>query len=533
MTAASCPLLTQPWLDELLWASSAGIALLDPAGRIVRHNDPLAALCERPPGELDGALLAELFDDATWTLALQAARGRGWWTGRVRRGEREIDARLRYGPDGRGVLVLQDVSESVALGRRAQVLAAQLEQHVSVADEARELLFEQSERLTSVYQLTLGALESASLRDSAGRLCESLLSDLGGENAAIWLLDQNQDLLRRVGAVGRRAKALPITVSTASAPQALAALGGGLTAPAAESGALRGFAVFVLPGKGQPLGLVGIDHAPDLDQAQLYMPHVATAINNAILAEELARANVQLRQIDQQKSEFLNIVAHDLRTPLTCIRTYADLLTMYADEPPETHQEFLRIIIEETTRLGELLDNFLDLARIENASIRYEPEPVRLDELAQHFAQVYHGRSVAEQVELRVEAPELPPITADRRRIEQVFSNLLSNAFKFTPAAGCVELVVAAAAEGATLVVSDTGPGVPARERQRIFERFRQAPGSHARGGSGLGLAIAQAVVTHHGGRIAVDDAPGGGARFSVWLPTEPPADSVVGRALP
>lgn len=524
----SFALTSQPWLEALLGGSAEGIALCGHDGQVVRANARLVELLE-PATSLEGRVLVALFDDPAWPLAVAAARSRGHWSGRLRAGSRELDARLRLTPDGYGALLCHDLSEHLELDLKARSLAAQLETHVSQADEAKSMLFEQSERLTSVYQLTLDALESATVRDTAERICQTVLDDVGAGNAAIWLLDHQQVLLRRIAAVGRRAKALPISCHRRDAPNVAAALDSGAAAPLGEGGILAGFAVFLLPGREQQrLGVMTVDHVTDLDRVQVYMPHVATGINNAILAEELVRANLQLRAIDQQKTEFLNIVAHDLRTPLTCIRTYTDLITMYVGEPPETYAEFLQIIAEETIRLGELLDNFLDLARIENATIVYQLEPLRLDELASHFAQIYRGRSEVEGIGLVCElAEDLPVIEADRRRIEQVFSNLLSNAFKFTPPGGQVKMLIEGFDEGVRLVVSDTGPGVPADQRTRIFGRFRQAQKDHAKGGSGLGLAIALAIVTHHGGRIWVDDADGGGARFTVELPFSPPDDSV------
>ncbi len=527
MKPEAYPIVAQPWLSELLAASGEGIALVNADGRIVCVNERLRELA----GEgLDGRPLAALFDDPTWRLGLQAARGRGRWSGRLTLAERVLDVRLRLHRDGFGVLLCQDISERVEQDRRTEALAQQLEEHVDQVDQTRELLFEQSERLTTVYQLTLEALESATVRDSADRICHGLSGDLDAENVALWLVDQDLELIRRIAAVGPRAKALPITVARASAPNLDDALRTGQPVPPTPGGALDGFAVFALPGRERLLGVLTVDHAPDLDRVQVYMPHVATGINNAIMAEELARANLQLRAIDQQKSEFLNVVAHDLRTPLTCIRTYTDLITMYVDEDPATYAEFLSVIAEETERLGELLDNFLDLARIENATLHYELEPVRADEIAAHFLQVYRAKADAEGIALdAVLDGAVPVVRADRRRIEQVFSNLLSNAVKFTPRGGSVSIEVAPAADGVMVAVADTGPGVPAADRQRIFERFRQVGDGHERGGSGLGLAIAKAIVGHHGGRIWVEDGPVGGSRFVFVLPLDPPPDAVAG----
>lgn len=527
-------LAAQPWLEEVLAASAEGIALFGPDGRIVRHNDRLAVMTEQLPGVLDGLAIDDLFDDPAYRLALAAARGRGYWTGQLRSGERELRASLRVSREGYGALFCQDVSERVELGRRAASLAALVELQRSRAESARELALEQSERLTTVFQMTLDALEAPTLRDTAARICEALVGDDAAENVALYLYDAEQGQLRRIAARGERAAGLPEVFSRDEAPNAGDALDTGRAVPISAGGVLDGFAVFPLTGGRQSLGVVAIDRADDLDKLQIYAVHAGAAVNNALLAERLALANQELREIDRQRTDFLNDIAHDLRTPLTCIRTYADLIQMYVDEPPETYAEFLAVITDEIERLGELLDNFLDLARLDSATMRYEPEPVRVDEIAAHFEHVYRARAEAEEIELRLEpAEEIPVILADRRRIEQVFSNLLSNAMKHTPPGGRVAIAVRRDERGVRVEVSDTGPGVPPEERQRIFERFRQARGSDSSGGgTGLGLAIAEGIVSHHGGRIWVEDAPGGGARFVFWLPIEPDPQSLLGQAL-
>jgi len=273
-----------------------------------------------------------------------------------------------------------------------------------------------------------------------------------------------------------------------------------------------------------------VREAPDLDRLQLYAPHVATALHNAVLVDELAAANARLREVDQQKSEFLNIVAHDLRTPLTCIRTYAELIQMYVDQPPEVYAEFLQIIAEESDRLATLINNFLDLARLEAGTLTYEFEPVSLAEIVTHFRNVYQAEAKTRSVQFTVDLPaDLPPLMADRVRLEQVLANLLSNAFKFTPEGGRIHLAVRwdAATQMVWVTLTDSGPGVPPSERERIFEKFTQieAPPYRDKAGTGLGLPIAREIVHRHGGRLWVEDAPEGGARFVLTLPLAGPPD--------
>lgn len=497
------------------------MALFSPDGRVVRAGDALAELL-RPGGRLEGEFVEALSGDPAWSLGLAAARGRGRWSGRLRVEQRELEVSLRVAPSGYGVLVCRDVSEQVAHQQRAATLEARVEEESHRAASARELLFEQSERLTTVHRIGYEAVGSTTVRDTAAASVQALAADLRAELVAVWLLVDGA--LHRVASTGPAAEVVP-------AEAAGAVLDGGR--PDEGVGPLAGLVLFALPGREGALGVLGVRPAPDRDAVQLYLPHVAAALANARLTEEIAHAHAELLAIDQQKTEFLNTVAHDLRTPLTCIRTYTDLMRMYVDEPPETYAEFLQIICEETERLGLLLDNFLDLARLENATMRFELEPVRIDELIEHFGHVYSAKAAAEGIELWSEVDRhLPELVADRLRLEQVFSNLLANAFRFTPSGGQIGIEARATEDGVSVWVRDSGPGVPVEDRRRIFERFRQARGiDRSRGGAGLGLAIVHAIVTAHGGRIWVDDAPGGGAMFVFTLPFVPPPELAAGDA--
>jgi len=247
---------------------------------------------------------------------------------------------------------------------------------------------------------------------------------------------------------------------------------------------------------------------------------------------QLTAANEKLRSLDQQKSEFLNMVAHDLRTPLTSIRSYADLLLMYKDEPAETREEFLTIISKESKRLGNLINDFLDLARIEAGTIRFAKESVSIEELIAHFISVYEGEAKHNNIALDVRAEsELPNVFGDRERIGQVLSNILSNAVKFTPEGGSISVTAKRAVAlteemertAIEICVADTGPGIDPKHHEAIFDKFGQVKDRDSRdsGGTGLGLAIAREIVERHGGRIWVESELGHGARFLFTLLVE------------
>lgn len=247
---------------------------------------------------------------------------------------------------------------------------------------------------------------------------------------------------------------------------------------------------------------------------------------------DLRMANDRLQELDRQKSDFMNMVAHDLRTPLTSIRSYAEIMLTYQDEPPETYNEFLSIINDESVRLNGLIDNFLDLARIEAGSFRLELEPTDLAGLIEHALAVFRGHAEPKAIALTAEVPEgLPKVLCDGDRIAQVLANLLSNALKFTPEGGRVavraEPFEASESPGEPMVkvsVTDTGPGVPEDARVQIFQKFGQVDTDDEevkktqRAGTGLGLPLCREFVEKHQGRIWVESEVGKGSRFHFTL---------------
>ena len=245
--------------------------------------------------------------------------------------------------------------------------------------------------------------------------------------------------------------------------------------------------------------------------------------------EELAAANENLKRLDREKTKFLNTVAHDLRTPLTSIRAYADMILMFKDEPPEVHREFLTIIINESDRLSNLINNLLNLVKIESGSMKYEMKSVDLNELIDHFVSVYKGQTDLLGISLTADVSgNLPLVTGDEDRLGQVIANLLDNAVKFTPPDG--EIKVNVRMNGSSqdmehhqvyVSVSDTGIGIPKEYQDRIFEKFGRVEmaGKTVKEGLGLGLTIVKQIIEHHGGRIWVKSEEEEGSCFMFTLP--------------
>jgi len=246
--------------------------------------------------------------------------------------------------------------------------------------------------------------------------------------------------------------------------------------------------------------------------------------------KKLEAANKTLRMIDKEKTKFLNTVAHDLRTPLAAIRAYADMIIMYKDESAEVREEFLNIIIQESDRLGSLIDNLLNLARIESGTIKYDMKQFNLNELISYFVNTYKGHASQLGLSLVSNIPEdITEITGDRNRLGQVIANLLSNAMKFTPSGGKIFIDLNKSFESdayperkeVCISVSDTGVGIPKQYHKKIFEKFGRAemPGETVKEGVGLGLAIAKQIVDHHGGKIWVESEEKKGSKFYFTLP--------------
>ena len=238
------------------------------------------------------------------------------------------------------------------------------------------------------------------------------------------------------------------------------------------------------------------------------------------------------KEIEQTKSDFLSVVSHELRTPLHSIKGFVDIILMgKTGEINELQRDFLGTVKESTTSLQRLIDDLLEFSRMEAGQIKLKPELVSLRDIAEGVVERLGPLADESGLTLRNEIPEeLVPIEADPMRIEQVLTNLSSNALKFTPEGGSV--TISCEDMGAEMMVSveDTGIGIPAEEQARIFQRFYQVDGSVTRSyrGAGLGLTICKFIVEYHHGSIWVESVEGQGSAFHFQLPKELPKDDAL-----
>jgi signal transduction histidine kinase/Na+/proline symporter len=262
-----------------------------------------------------------------------------------------------------------------------------------------------------------------------------------------------------------------------------------------------------------------------LDEASQLRSH-AHALERASTA--LRAANERLAELDRLKDDFMSSVTHELRTPLTAIRALAELMQDEADMPPAQRQQFLGIVVAETERLSRLVNQVLDMAKIESGHADWHNTDVDLLALVRQAAQAVQALLQARGARLQLQLPsQLPMLRADPDRLMQVLLNLLSNAVKFVPATGgLVSLRLASDAQGVTIEVQDNGQGVPPAQRALVFEKFRQGGDAANRPqGTGLGLPISSRIVRHFGGRLVLRPDTGQGACFAFSLPWHNPAD--------
>lgn len=234
----------------------------------------------------------------------------------------------------------------------------------------------------------------------------------------------------------------------------------------------------------------------------------------------------QEKELDQTKSEFISIASHELRTPMTSIKGSLDLLLGgFAGDVNEETRELLVIAHSGCERLIRLINDILDLSKIEAGRMQLRLQPVSLMDSVQRSVRTIKSYADSMNVQLAVEAAEpLPEILGDKDRLDQVVTNLLGNAIKFSPPEGTVTVTVRVVSEGVECRVIDTGSGIPADQVDRIFDKFHQVAGpSKKKGGTGLGLTIARALVVEHNGRIWAESQLGRGSQFCFTLPAAPP----------
>ena len=265
-----------------------------------------------------------------------------------------------------------------------------------------------------------------------------------------------------------------------------------------------------------------LDETSQLRAHSLELEEKSASLERA--TAELRAANEQLKSLDRLKDDFMSSVTHELRTPLTSIRALAELMRDDAQMDLPQRQQFIEIIVSETERLSRLVNQVLDMAKIESGHAEWHTEKVDLCALVRQAVATTAEMFKERQTQVTQSLPEQPLVLlADPDRLMQVMLNLLSNAAKFVPVpGGRVGVSLGSDDDGVTVRVTDNGPGVSAEQQALIFEKFRQGGEATNRPqGTGLGLPISRQIVEHFGGRLWLESSPGQGAAFCFFLPKD------------
>jgi signal transduction histidine kinase len=388
---------------------------------------------------------------------------------------------------------------------------------------------------------TVGARRAAVLADGFERRSAITVThgqdNASANNLAAWL-DASSERSRAERAASAPARVLVVVADPA--------IGSPVETP--EPTPLRNgdgphYALLPIPSAGNVVLGFEFDEREAAEQLARRLPpqlarHAAVAL--ALVSEQLAAEHelASLRAVESERARFVSTVAHELRTPLTGLGGYLDLILADRVDDPAVQRDFLERSQAIVGSMGELVGDLLELSRIESGSLDLELEPFSVAEAAGQVAAGLLPIAIERDVRIRTTLPpRLGAATGDRRRVEQILTNLTANALKFTPPGGGVEIDGRFDGPVAVLIVRDDGSGIAPEDRVDIFERFHRLAGHEGITGTGLGLPIARDLARRMGGDLDVASVPGSGSAFVLVLPgpaaTEPEVlEAALDRAL-
>ncbi|MDA8081389.1 MAG: ATP-binding protein [Actinomycetota bacterium] len=384
---------------------------------------------------------------------------------------------------------------------------------VASLKDARSLAIEREHNARRLFELSKLLLGEKELPELLETVANSVQLTFGFE--AVVLLLQGPEKLE----VGASAGQL---FSSEELSQLIPEIGAPATLyRTSEDGAQTLFSL-ALSAAGRPMGLLVMrgSHAqsPDAQLLSTFANHAALAIEQAQLKQQALQAKL-LEETDRWRRALLGSVSHDLRTPLASIKTAASSLSdLSADLDPNQRLELLDTISVQTDRLTRLVVNLLDMSRIEAGVLTPRPSTVEVAELIEEGIDALGDDQARQQIQVR-SCPHEIFVSADHILISQVIANLLENAVRYSPKEKPITIDVSSTSSKVLLSVSDWGPGVPADQRERVFDLFHKDSES---GHTGLGLSIAKAFVSAHGEDITLTNSESGGAQFTFSLPLVP-----------
>jgi signal transduction histidine kinase len=296
-------------------------------------------------------------------------------------------------------------------------------------------------------------------------------------------------------------------------------IGGGALAVGYQIAGVLGVGVFLLP-----LVLTIYAYRLYVAQTRAQMARLEEII--AARTQDLQKANLELKRVDQVKTDFFSVINHEMRTPLTAIVGYTELLLVRGNLPA-AQERMVQTIKNNSQRLLDLVNNILDISRLEEGRLVVVPEAMPLAPAVKHALTVVQPLADGKHISIGLDIPPaLPDVWADPIRIHQILVNLLNNAIKYTPDTGAIRITAHQNAQPTMLEVSvsDTGIGIPAEQLPHIFERFSriERPEIQHTIGTGLGLSIVKGLVEAHAGQIEVHSEEGCGTCFTFTLPIAP-----------
>jgi signal transduction histidine kinase len=242
------------------------------------------------------------------------------------------------------------------------------------------------------------------------------------------------------------------------------------------------------------------------------------------MADELQRQAGERDRLDRMKDEFVLTASHELRSPLTSVQGFAELLMLEREKLTAKQADTVEIILDNTRHLVRLLNDLLDLARSDAGRLTIKPVPTDVAPLIADAVRTMRGQTEAAQQTLDEDvSSDLPPLRVDPDRVRQILVNLLTNAHEYCPERASIRVSAKRIGADVEISVTDDGPGIPQDQLEHIFERFTRGDAGLTQrvGGTGLGLAISRSLVELHGGSIRAESVPGEGSTFSIQLPTE------------
>jgi PAS domain S-box-containing protein len=411
---------------------------------------------------------------------------------------------------------------------------------------SQEKIQQQLERISILREINVAATSTLSLRPMLNVLMETIQRLLPYSALLVWLKDQDTGELKRAACwnldendwIGRALPGIPplvracvnstrpVTVSDVQSDPRI------LDRDFYRRNGLISYLGVPLATKGKPLGLLVFltrtTHEFTDDEVQFLSSvagHAAIAIHNSQLYEKIQRQARALEQANKQQADFTAMIAHDLRSPVSNIIGIAEMMHQGLFGPvSEEQKNWLNRMANNAKNLVELISDFLDVSKIESGRIELHRSSTNIFELASAIVGNYQPVAASKMIVLTCNGDaSLPPIEADARRLDQVITNLLTNAIKFSNEGGKIELRVLAGRGGEIRVeVQDSGVGIPCAEVGKLFQKYRQADNTRALAhkGTGLGLVICKMIVEAHGGKIWLESEEGKGTTFYFTVPT-------------